>query len=31
MAEADREFYLIIREGLERDRPGEHACISGTS
>ena len=28
--EADREFYLVIREGLEPDRPGEHACISGT-
>jgi hypothetical protein len=29
--EADREFYLIIREGLERYRPGGNACSSGTS
>jgi hypothetical protein len=29
--DADREFYLIIREGLEQYRSGGNACFSGTS
>jgi hypothetical protein len=29
--DADREFYLIIRQGLEQYRSGGRACISGTS
>jgi hypothetical protein len=29
--EANREFYLIIRRGLETFRPGDGACTSGTS
>lgn len=29
--EADREFYRVIREGLEAYRSGGNACSSGTS
>jgi hypothetical protein len=29
--DADREFYLIIRRGLETFRSGDDACTSGTS
>lgn len=28
--EADRQFYLVIREGLEHYRAGGGACSSGT-
>ena len=28
--DADREFYLIIRQGLEQYRSGGNACLSGT-
>ena len=28
--DADREFYLVIREALERFRPGGGECSSGT-
>ena len=29
--EADRQFYLVIREGLERFREGGGACTPGRS
>ena len=29
--EADRQFYRVIREGLERFRTGGGTCTSGTS